>query len=249
MKLSDLEDVKLSSLSELENFFREKNIPEEKTRFFVNQNRQDPKCFGIYQDVNTGNFIVYKNKADGTRAVRYEGTDEKLAVSIFFDKLKEEMALRDNQGLYKSSIDQIKEKNLAKRNRTRRFITIFVIMWVMAFAAVPIYFGIKNLFTPKTGYYNYNDSYYYYGHNHWWYYDDLYDDWYIYNGYIDDYNDYYTGSYYDSTYGYSNIYDSEEYDSYSSSNSSNSYDYSSDDFDSYDFDSWDSSSTDWDSDW
>lgn len=60
--LTDVKDVKIYSLSELITFFREKNIPCEKIRFFVNEDRKDPKCFGIYQDKDTGNFIVYKTR-------------------------------------------------------------------------------------------------------------------------------------------------------------------------------------------
>lgn len=246
MKLSDLEDVKIASLSDLETFFREKNIPQEKTRFFVNENRQDPKCFGIYQDVDTGNFIVYKNKSDGSRTVRYEGVDEKLAVSIFFDKLKEEMAARDSQGLYRSSIQQVKDKRKKKGN----LISILVAVWAVVISFVVIFFLVKScVSTPRVGYYNYNDNYYYYGNHAWWYYDDYYDDWEYYDGYIDGYNDYYYGKDYDNSYGYPDITDSETYESYRDSSSDDSYHYSSDDFDSYDFDSWDSGSTDWDSDW
>ena len=36
-------------------------------------------------------FIVYKNKADGTRAVRYKGTDEAYAVNELYLKLKDEI--------------------------------------------------------------------------------------------------------------------------------------------------------------
>lgn len=242
--LADLEDVKLSSLSELEAFFREKNIPSEQIRFFVNENRNDARCFGIYQDINTGNFIVYKNKDDGTRSVRYEGVDEKLAVNIFFSKLKEEMYKRDTQGLYQSTVSQVKEAQQAKRSLIGKIIGIIAVV----ISVIVIFFSLRSCNTPRVGYYNFNGSNYYYGNNAWWYYDDFYDDWEYYDGYMDGYNDYYYGNNYDSSYGYPDIEDSSNYESYSDNNY-DSYDYSSDDFDSYDFSSWDSSSTDWGSDW
>lgn len=243
MNLSELEDVKLSSITELEDFFRTKNIPEEKIRFFVNENRQEPRCFGIYQDVESGDFIVYKNKDDGSRYIRYQGQDEKEAVSIFFDKLKEEMAKRDTQGLYRSTIDTTKEQ--LKKKRSIRLVVILIVVSVVIGVA-GIFMAFKN--RPRTGYYNYGDSYYYYGNDSWWYYDSLYDDWYLYDGYLDNYNDYYYGNNYNDSYGYSDIDDSYNYEQYSDSYN-DSYHYSSDDFDSYDFDSWDSGSTDWGSDW
>lgn len=106
--LIDMEDVKIYSLSELEKLFREVNISQEQIRFFVNVNSKEKECFGVYQDINSGDFIVYKNKDDGTRFIRYQGSDEKEAVSIFFDKLKEEMVIRDAQGLYANNEDQQK---------------------------------------------------------------------------------------------------------------------------------------------
>ena len=75
--------------------------PYETTRFFLGIDYKKPKAFGIYKDGE--NFIVYKNKADGTRAVRYKGTDEAYAVNEIYLKLKSEIL---NQ----------KENNMAKRS-------------------------------------------------------------------------------------------------------------------------------------
>lgn len=60
------------------------------TRFFIGEDYKEPKAFGIYQDGNR--FIVYKNKADGSRAIRYDGLDEAYAVNEIYLKLKEEIA-------------------------------------------------------------------------------------------------------------------------------------------------------------
>lgn len=63
--------------------------PEETTRFFIGKNIKEPRAFGIYEE--NGRFIVYKNKNDGSRAVRYEGRDEAYAVNELYLRLKEEI--------------------------------------------------------------------------------------------------------------------------------------------------------------
>ena len=68
----------------------------------IGKNIKEPKAFGIYKDGR--NFIVYKNKANGQRAVRYKGTDEAYAVNELYMRLKEEIL---NQ----------KSNNLTKRER------------------------------------------------------------------------------------------------------------------------------------
>ena len=65
-----------ATIEELKVYCEKNGLTSEKTRFFVGENYTEPKAFGIYKDENTGNFIVYKNKADGSRSIRYEGLDE-----------------------------------------------------------------------------------------------------------------------------------------------------------------------------
>lgn len=85
---------KVQSIEELKQKCAEKNMPLEKMRFFIGENRKEPKCFGVYQDENTGNWVVYKNKADGTRAVRYEGPDEARAAQEIWNKIGDEVKHR-----------------------------------------------------------------------------------------------------------------------------------------------------------
>ena len=59
-------------------------------RFFIGVDYKKPKAFGIYQD-GDGNFVVYKNKADGSRAIRYKGTDEAYAVHELYLKMQSEV--------------------------------------------------------------------------------------------------------------------------------------------------------------
>ena len=79
------------TIEELKAFCAAHNMPLEKMRFFIGVDFREPRAFGIYRDEN-GDFIVYKNKADGSRAVRYRGICGKRAVS----KAKERST--DSQG-------------------------------------------------------------------------------------------------------------------------------------------------------
>lgn len=69
-------------------------MPLEKMRFFIGENRKEPKCFGVYLDEDTGNWVVYKNKSDGTRAIRYEGPDEARAAQEIWTKIGDEVKHR-----------------------------------------------------------------------------------------------------------------------------------------------------------
>lgn len=78
------------TIAELAKWYEDRHLPPyEITRFFIGIDYRQPRAFGIYQDGNE--FIVYKNKADGTRAVRYQGTDEAYAVNELYLKLKDEI--------------------------------------------------------------------------------------------------------------------------------------------------------------
>ena len=79
------------TIEELKQWYRDHNLPPaETTRFFIGINYTNPKAFGIYKEGNE--FIVYKNKADGTRSIRYQGEDEAYAVKELFLKLKSEIS-------------------------------------------------------------------------------------------------------------------------------------------------------------
>ena len=84
------------TIEELKAFCQKHNLPLEQMRFFIGENFTEPKAFGIYKD-DKGNFIVYKNKADGSRTVRYQGTDEAYAVNEIYQKMKSEVSMRKAQ--------------------------------------------------------------------------------------------------------------------------------------------------------
>lgn len=80
------------TIEELKQWYKDANLPpEETTRFFIGRNYTERCAFGIYKDENTGDFIVYKNKDTGARAIRYQGKDEAYAVNELYLRLKEEI--------------------------------------------------------------------------------------------------------------------------------------------------------------
>lgn len=56
-------------------------------RFYIGEDFKEPKAFGVFKDTD-GNFVVYKNKADGSRAIRYRGPDETHAVNEIYQKMR-----------------------------------------------------------------------------------------------------------------------------------------------------------------
>ena len=262
------------TVEELLAFCERHELPLSKMRFFIGLDYPGAKAYGIFKDKN-GDFVVYKNKADGSRAVRYRGPDEAYAVNELFQKLKDEasgqrarVAAARTPGYPASSAHGTNPYNhpdemRASRRPRKRKTNALLIGIIAAAAAITIGRTVaavnKPASSPSTGYYQYNNNYYYYQN----------DDWYLYNGFgdwypiysVDDellnnYGDYYTSYSYDDDYGVQSFSDSSYYDDYSGSSSySSDWDSGSDsDWDSGwdwdDDDDWDSSSDwDWDSDW
>ena len=81
------------TIDEIINQAHRLGMPLDKMRFFPGEDRHEARCFGIYRD-DSGDYIVYKNKSDGSRAVRYKGKDEAKACQIFWDKLEDEIRIR-----------------------------------------------------------------------------------------------------------------------------------------------------------
>ena len=260
------------TIAELEAFCDRHELPLAKMRFFIGLDYPGAKAFGIYRD-GDGNFVVYKNKADGSRAVRYRGPDEAYAVKEIFDKLKEEatnqrrrVAAARTPGYAGSeaqgrnpynSTEQFSTQRTQPRTKKKRHVILGVIIAVAA--AVTI---VRTSFAfrphhhrPATGYYNYGGNYYYSQNSNWYLYDD--DGWYpisVADELLDNAEDYYASYSYSDDYGVSDFADSDYYTSYSDYSSS-SYDDSGswdddDDWDWDDDDDWDSGSDwDWDTDW
>ena len=79
------------TIEELRAFAESHNLPLRDMRFFIGEDYKEPRAFGIYEE-SDGNFVVYKNKANGERAVRYRGKDEAYAVNELYQKMKSEVA-------------------------------------------------------------------------------------------------------------------------------------------------------------
>ena len=224
------------TIEELKEYCAERGMPLLRMRFFIGENFKEPRAFGIYKEGS--DFIVYKNKANGQRAVRYKGPNEEYAVSELFQKLLQEC---HNRGIYPDGKPSDRysggSSSGGNRNVTLKKILIFFTIFVFACGLIG---GIVGAITHRhDGYYITNDHevYYHYGSD-WYTSDDYY--WYEVSDFpYDSYGDYYAGDDYESDWGVSDFKSSDIwYDMQESSSSSSS-----------DYDSWDSSDTDWDSDW
>ena len=224
---------RVNSVEELLQRAAERGMPLEKMRFFIGENRQEPRCFGIYHDEEADRWIVYKNKADGSRAVRYAGPDEAYAAQEIWEKINSEIELR------RARLGSRKKKK-SLLGSVRNVLSVVVVCALLAFAAWDVYQTIK---APNRGYYQVADDIFYYQNDYWYYFDDYADDWTIYDAPEGD--DWYQGAYYGETYPFEDSRD----DFSNSGYYEEPRDDSSSASDSDVFDSWDSFDTNWSSDW
>ena len=226
------------TIEELKEYCAERGMPLLKMRFFIGEDYRKPKAFGIYNDGK--NFVVYKNKANGERAIRYQGPDEAFAVNELFMKLLDEC---HNRGIYPDG--QIPERSgtvtrKARKNRGLLFAILYLVFCVIFTAAGAAYSKVQH---RNDGYYGTGDGtvYYHYGSN-WYYTDDssIAGYWYETDDFpVEGYTEYSLGEEWDSDWGVSDFKSSSTWEDLQESHSSSSSDY----------DSWDSGDTDWDSDW
>lgn len=86
------------TIEELQKWYRDRNLPpEDVTRFYIGKDVKQARAFGIFE--KGGKYTVYKNKSDGTRAIRYSGTDQAYAVNEIYNKLKEEILNQKKRNL------------------------------------------------------------------------------------------------------------------------------------------------------
>lgn len=184
------------TMEELKYWYQEMKLPpEDVTRFYIGKDVHHAKAFGIYRDQNE-DFVVYKNKADGTRAIRYQGSDEAYAVNELYQRLQEEIVNQKSRNAERRMTQaQQEETQNKRRSRLKRRLRPFIVM-LAVFVILPV---INVLFAiilskaapgfrgertgqarrPAVGYYSYDGrDYYYQGQgDNWYYYDDEYDDW------------------------------------------------------------------------
>lgn len=238
------------TITELKIWYEKRNLPPmEVTRFFIGENYSGPRAFGIYEE--NGEYIVYKNKDDGSRAERYRGKDEAYAVNEIYLKLKSEIL---NQKAH-----NIKGGKSSKKGSLIQtvygILSMVVVVVVMISAVFSMFSDMAKARKDKPyvgKYYYYDDNVYYcdsYVDDEWYWYDydsqdylpvsipaEMHDDALNYTFDMDDswdsgierFEDTETGQYVES------LRESSDSDSDYSWDSS---------------DSWDSDSSDWDSDW
>ncbi|MCR5594559.1 MAG: hypothetical protein K6G12_01815 [Lachnospiraceae bacterium] len=232
------------TIEELKQWYADRNLPPyETTRFFIGEDHQGPQAFGIYKDPRNDQFIVYKNKGDGSRAIRYQGDDEEYAVNELYQKLKDEIVhQKANQ----------KNKQKGGSSRSSRGLATDKISLAIFAAVLGGSIALSALSHQHDGYYNYNNTVYYNYEDNWYYYDTDYDDWFTTN-YSDpgvstiteSYDDYYMSENWTTDMNATDWDDTSYYEeTHSSSDSDSDSDW---DWDSGS--SWDSGGTDWDSDW
>lgn len=224
------------TIEELVEWYKAHNLPDyETTRFFLGIDYKGARAFGIYKKED-GNFVVYKNKADGSRAVRYEGSDETYAVNELYLKLKEEIQNQKN--------NQRRGGAGSTNNRKKRRNTFGIIIIVIAVVLTILSIVISA--TDNSGYYNYGGTEYYKHYNSWYQYDYYEGDWYrtysVPGELSDSPSTYYQGSSDDNFNGLDidNSKVSDDWGSDSDWDSGSSWDSG---------DSWDFGNTDWGSDW
>ncbi len=239
-----------TTIGELQAFCDAHHMPLEKMRFFIGKDYKGARAFGIYQN-QQGNFVVYKNKSDGTRAVRYEGPDEKKAVREIYDKLKAEtLQRRGTASLNRSGGGGLPA---SPRDIPKMLLGGLMAFWAPILVVIVAVAGIVSVVrSPNRGYYTYRDDTYYYQDGYWYAYNTDKEQW-EHNYAVpdeleDNYREYFDGTAYDegieatdfTQSGYfqeDNDYDDDDYDA---------FDWGDDDDD---WDDWDAGDTDWDTDW
>ena len=82
------QDLRPKTIEELRDWCSVHRLPLQRLRFFLGEDYRPPRAYGIYRD--GGDFVIYKNKSDGSRSVPYRGPDEARAVLLLYEKLLEE---------------------------------------------------------------------------------------------------------------------------------------------------------------
>ena len=224
---------KPTTIAELLQFCHDRDMPLRTMRFFIGEDYSGPKAFGVFQGPD-GDFVVYKNKADGTRAIRYKGPNEAVAVNEIYEKLRSEIKKREGG-------------SGGSRSRSGGIHSLFswTNIMILTMIVIAIVIAVKAAGNPKRGYYRSGGRYYYYDSDDWYFYDD---GWQLLDDFAwaeDDYDNYYIDDDFTGGSAYGDFRQSDYYDGYYE----RSTDYDDDDDWDFDFGGWDIGDTDWDTDW
>ena len=159
------------TIEELKQWYVNHHLPpEETTRFFIGRNYQQPRAFGIYQN-EKGEFIVYKNKDNGQRAIRYQGTDEAYAVNELYMKLKEEILNQKRNSQLKkngSSKSQGAVGKVKKAADQAFTVASYIICGAAVVIAIATWISSCSLVANRhEGYYKVDDKMLYHYYNTW----------------------------------------------------------------------------------
>lgn len=161
------------TIEELKRWYEARKLPSyEVTRFFLGVDYKGPRAFGIYKDETKNIFVVYKNKDDGSRAIRYSGSDEAYAVNELYQRLKQEI-------LEQKSKNHVSSSSSKKKGNGQYLVFAFITAII---AIVLVNASSKTKSGPATGYYSYDDSSYYhiddsYDHHNGHWYEYINDEW------------------------------------------------------------------------
>ncbi len=157
------------TIEELREYCAERGMPLLRMRFFIGENYREPKAFGIYRDGDE--VVVYKNKANGQRAIRYRGKDEAYGVNELFRKLLEEC---HNRGIYPDGEPLTRDtggrsgasSSVHRRSRGGNGSKVIVFLFFAFMTAILLMITaphLKTLFRQsKLGYYDFGDGGLYY---------------------------------------------------------------------------------------
>lgn len=258
------------TIEELKSFCEEKKIPLNKIRVHIGEDYKIPKAFGIYKDEKSGQFVVYKNKADGNRSIRYKGEDEAYAVKEMYLKIKElvDIARQRHEDRVHRQEKPVVQPHERKEYRYKTwwervldfideipFFGSIVFIVVVLIVVFTVWMFISWSKEAKRGYYTFEGTNYYYGGGSWYEYDD--GDWFPAENVNEDLSgnsgDYYNGRDYSDGYGVSNFDDSDYYNPKWDEDDSEWNDDRWDDDDDWGSDDWSDDDwgggIDWDSDW
>lgn len=151
------------TIEELKQWYEDHHLPPENiTRFFIGKDIKEPKAFGIYKADN-GDFVVYKNKANGERAVRYQGVDEGYAVNELYQRLRSEVAYQKE---HRADMKAAGNGPRKKGGCLKRIIIGSIVFIVLLSIALALFDD-----SPDKGYYKYKGQEYYYQNSSWYTYD------------------------------------------------------------------------------